>query len=444
MPPLICLWTSKNGERHSNMRSKNYNPPPVDFGHSGRGVSTSVIPSEAKAIRGISSIRAGFGEWRNPFARGRPLPQSPIDYPLLFIVVTLVLIGLILVYAATYHLGFRYLKWQLLRGLGGLFALYLGTKINIHRLGQKPVAWVILLMTIALMALTLFFGKVLGVARRQILLFQPQEFAKLGTLIYLAAYFSALKEESIRPSFIKSTLIPGSAVATVACLVLLQPAVGTSLLISISALVVFFLAGVKWRYMLVILSIAGLLGAIGLTTMPLLRNTRYRYIPERWDKFWSGDRYHQTQALIALGSGGPFGRGLGEGRQKYYFIPKLHKDFIFSALGEDFGFSGCFLVMLLYVLFFLRCLRVAERATTEFGMLLSGGIGTMIILYALTHIAVSLSILPTTGQPLPFISYGGSALTSNLLAAGLILNISRYQNPNPLPKLQPLPLRFRS
>lgn len=402
------------------MRSKGYNR----VGQQSIQDSSFGIRTSGFVVR---SFRTKSYEPRTMNFSRTKLPNANIDYPLLFIVVTLVLIGLVVVYASTYHLGFRYFKWQFLRALTGFLALWLGTKINLLRIEQKTFTWMILCITIILMAATLLFGKVLGVARRQILLFQPQEFAKFGIIIYLAGYFYHLKESNFKPGFIKSTLIPGAAVGIVVLLTLLQPAVGTSVLISISSFAVFIIAGVNWRHLLITFIVGVLSVGAGLVAMPLLRNTKYHYIPERWENFWSGDRYHQTQALIALGSGGPLGRGLGEGRQKYYFIPKLHKDFIFCALGEDFGFAGCLLVMVLYVLFYLRTLRVAEKTTSEFGQILSAGMGTMIILYALLHIAVSLSIIPTTGQPLPFISYGGSALTANLLAAGLILKISRYQ-----------------
>ncbi len=352
--------------------------------------------------------------------------SSTIDYPLLFIVVTLVLVGLVVIYASTYHLGFRYLKWQFVRALAGFFALWVGTKINVLRLARRTVRNAILLITICALLGTVILGRIFGEIR-ELGVFQPQEFAKLGILIWLAGYFSNLNENNPNPDFVKSILIPGSAVGLVVLLTLLQPAFGTAVLIALSSCAVFVFARVRWRYLLILAMMAAILFVGALLAMPSLHNTRYEYILNRWANFRQGDRYHQTQALIALGSGGPFGRGLGEGRQKFYFIPKLPKDFIFCALGEDFGFAGCVVIMVLYGMFFIRVLRIAERNSSEFGQILSLGIGTMINLYALTHIAVSLSLLPTTGQPLPFISYGGSALISNLLTAGILLKISRYQ-----------------
>ncbi|MGQ9707909.1 MAG: FtsW/RodA/SpoVE family cell cycle protein [bacterium] len=353
--------------------------------------------------------------------------KHSVDYPLLFVVVTLVLIGLVLIYASTYHLGFRYLKWQFLRALFGLGVLWFGAKIKVSRLGQKRVGWVLIVSTIGLLILTLFLGNETGVVKRQLLGIQPQEFAKYALIIWLAGYFSSLKEQDLKPKFLNSIIKPGAVVGMIVTLTLLQPAVGTSIIITLASFAMFLFAGVRWRYILFTMLFGIAVVIVGLLAMPVLRNTRYKYIPERWDRFVSGDRYHQTQALIALGSGGPVGRGLGEGRQKFYFLPKLHNDFIFCALGEDFGFVGCVVVMFFYALFFLRALRIAEKTTSEFGQLLSSGIGVVVMLYAMVHIAVSLGCLPTTGQPLPFISYGGSALVANLLAAGLVLSVSRYK-----------------
>ncbi len=356
-------------------------------------------------------------------------PNAPMDYFLLFVVVTLVFLGVVMVYAATYHLGFRYLTKQLGRSLIGLFSLWVGTKLNINQLAKPKVRWVLLMIFIGLLIATLCLGEVVGVTKRNLLgIFQPAEFAKFVLIIWLAGYFADLREESPNPNFVDSVVKPGLVVMVVILLTLFQPAVGTSFIIALSSLIIFILAGVRWRYVLLICFLAGLVGLVGLTVvMPFLKDTKYRYIPERLEKFRQGDRYQQRQALIALGSGGPFGRGLGEGRQKYYFLPKLPKDFIFCAIGEEFGFWGTLGTMVLYLVFLIRGLRIGRKAVMEFGQYLAAGVTIVIFLYALIHQAVSLSVLPTTGQPLPFISYGGSALVANLLAAGMLLKVSRFR-----------------
>ncbi len=333
-----------------------------------------------------------------------------------------------MVFASTYHRGFHYLKWHFLRALIGFGALWVGTKLNVYRFARPRVRWVLLGATVVVLFTTLVFGDVVGVTKRNLLgVLQPAEFAKFVIIIYLAGYFSDLHNSGDKINFFNSLLKPGMVVAMVVGLTLLQPAVGTSVIITISSLMVFLVAGVRWRYLFLGGAIVTAIVIIGIAGMPLLRNTKYKYIPERWDKFINGDRYHQTQALIALGSGGPIGRGLGEGRQKYYFLPKLHKDFIFCTIGEELGFFGCLGIMLLYLVFFLRSCKIAMRTTQAFGQYLACGIAVVILLYALLHIAVSLSIVPTTGQPLPFISYGGSALVANLFAAGMVLKISKFR-----------------
>ncbi len=356
------------------------------------------------------------------------LPNSPIDYQLLVIVLALGVIGLITVYAATYHLGLEYLRGQTLRLLMGCGALWLGMKVNLGRIAGRNFQWLLLIIMLGLLAGAIVLGNLAGVvARREFHGFQPQEFVKYALVIWLAGYFERLRNSDLKPNFLNTVIKPGVIVVLTVGLTLIQPAVGTSVIIGVSSFLIFVLAGVKWRYLLPLLMLGVLLIGLCFAIIPKLRNTKFHYIPDRWEKFCAGDRYHQTQALIALGSGGPFGKGLGESRQKYYFLPKLHKDFIFCLIGEERGFLGTLILILLYILLVYRVTKVAERSVTEFGRLLSGGVGVVITIYAMVHIAVSLSLIPTTGQPLPFISYGGSALVSNMFAAGLVLNVSRHR-----------------
>jgi cell division protein FtsW len=187
----------------------------------------------------------------------------------------------------------------------------------------------------------------------------------------------------------------------------------------VSSFVLFFLVGVKLRYLVPV-------GLVGIVVVVLA----IRYVPharDRWQDFLSGSRYHQEQSLIGIGSGGPVGTGLGEGKQKFFFLPKLHNDFIFAGIGEEFGFIGSLFIYLLYGLLFVRGMRISREAINPFSQYLAGGISVLIFLYALVHVAVTLGLIPTTGQPLPFVSYGGTALVTNLLAAGILLNISRYR-----------------
>jgi cell division protein FtsW len=408
LPHLIYLRIFRPEEGHSKMRSGSY---------SRSGLWT--VPGSG----------AGFYNLSN---RSDPIlasiPNSAIDYPLFLLLCAFGCIGLIAVYASTYHIGSSYLKSHLLRLGIGFIALLLAMKVNLRRLASRNFQWLMLIITLGLLVGAIIYGNIGGeVARRRLGVFQPQEFAKFALIIWLAGYFEELNESGRKQSFINAVVKPGMVVMVVVGVTLAQPAVGTGVIVAIASFVLFVFAGVRWRYLLTIVVVAGLLIGAGLKIMPALRNTKFRYIPERWDNFVAGDRYHQQQALIALGSGGLFGKGLGEGRQKYYFLPKLHKDFIFCTIGEEFGFLGCSVIFLLYALLLLRMVKIGEQSATEFGRLLSGGVGAVITVYAMVHILVSLNVVPCTGQPLPFISYGGSALVANMFATGLVLNVSRHK-----------------
>lgn len=346
-------------------------------------------------------------------------PNSPVDSLVLFVVVTLVMIGLMVVYAATYHLGISHLKWQLVRVAVGLLALFLGSRLRISAfagvLGKG-----LLILTLAALVVTVVLGRSVGVATRWLGFIQPAELAKFVLPMWLAVHFADLKSRHAKDwNFKNSVAKPGAVVLIVLALILLQPAIGTTVIVALSAFAMFFTAGVKFRYLVPIALVAVLLVSVTVRFQP--------YARKRIHDFVAGDRYQQRQSLIAFGSGGPVGKGLGEGKQKYYFLPKLHTDFIVAAVGEEFGFAGSLVIFLLYGGFLVAGMAIGQRANSHLGQYLASGIVITIFSYALVHVAVALGMLPPTGQPLPFISFGGSALVSNLFAAGVLLSVSRYQ-----------------
>ncbi len=376
--------------------------------------------SQAKRMI-LMNRRSGRPGATSPARRStkRERPNGPIDPWLLLVVVTLVMIGLMVVYAATYHRGISHLKWQLIRAGVGLLALLIGTRLRFAvlagRLGRS-----LLVATLGVLVVTIVLGKSVGVATRWLGFIQPAEVAKFVLPMWLAAYFADLKS---RPSsewnFRKSVVTPGAVVLAVLVLTLLQPAIGTTVIIAASAGALFFVAGVKFKYLVPIGIVVVLLVAATVKFHP--------YAQKRIRDFMTGDRYQQRQSLIAIGSGGPVGKGLGEGKQKFYFLPKLHTDFIVAAVGEEFGFIGSLGIFLLFGGFLIGGMAIGLRANSYFGQYLASGIVITIFMYALIHVAVALGLLPPTGQPLPFISFGGSALVSNLFAAGVLLSISRYR-----------------
>ena len=274
-----------------------------------------------------------------------------------------------------------------------------------------------------MLVLTLAIGFVFKGAQRWMrlgpIMIQPAEFAKFALIVWLAGYFDSLKELGRDQHALWGFLLPGAVVLGVVGLTLLQPAVGTSFIIAVTSLALFVVVGVKWWRLVVTVGVGVVLFAIAVTCIPHAR--------DRFAKFRAGKHRQQEQSLIAIGSGGPFGRGLGESRQKFQFLPKMHNDFIFAEIGEEFGFIGSAAVCLLYLILFLYGMKISSEARTPFGQYLAAGITLTVFLYSIVHIAVALGLIPTTGQPLPFISSGGSALLSNLFAVGALLNVSRYR-----------------
>jgi len=360
------------------------------------------------------------GQWQG--ARHPERPSGPIDSTVLFVVVTLVLIGVTLVYATTCHKGVAFLKSQGLRAIAGLLVLCLGAKLR-YTIWNRKTKWVMLIGSAGVLMLTLIAGLMFKDVRRALgsglISFQPAEFAKFALLAWLAGYFDSVKERGVEQQLFWGCLFPGTVVLGVVGLTLMQPAVGTSFIIAVASLALFVVAGVKWRYLLVAVVVSVGLFVLAITCIP--------YARDRWTKFRNGKHGQQEQSLIAIGSGGPFGRGLGESRQKFQFLPKMYNDFIFAEIGEEFGFVGSVAVFLLYLILFLYGMKISSEARTPFGQYLAAGITLVIFLYALVHTAVALGLIPTTGQPLPFISSGGSALLSNLFAIGVLLNVSRYR-----------------
>jgi len=363
------------------------------------------------------------GQWGG--ARRPERPSGPIDSTVLFVVVTLVLIGVTLVYATTCHKGVLFLKSQGLRAGAGLLALCLGAKFR-YSVWNRKAKWVMLAGSAGVLVLTLAVGFMFKDVRRALgsgaLSFQPAEFAKFALLVWLAGYFDSVKERGVEQRVFWACVLPGTVVLSIVGLTLMQPAVGTSFIIAVASLALFVVAGVRWRHLLVTVAVSVALFVLAVTCIP--------YAHDRWTKFRVGKHRQQEQSLIAIGSGGPFGRGLGESRQKFQFLPKMYNDFIFAEIGEEFGFIGSVAVSLLYLILFLYGMKISSEARTPFGQYLAAGITLVIFIYALVHIAVALGLIPTTGQPLPFISSGGSALLSNLFAVGVLLNVSRYRRSN--------------
>ena len=252
--------------------------------------------------------------------------------------------------------------------------------------------------------------------------FQPSEFAKLGLVIFLA-YLLAKKEEKIRSfsfGFLPPVLLSGLVIA----LVMKEPDFGAAFFLTVMVFLLLFVSGARVIY------IAGAFLVAIPVAYALLINVGYRY--KRLMSFirpWedpSGTSFQIIQSFLSFGSGGLFGLGLGEGRQKLFFLPAPHTDFIFSVIGEELGLVGAMVVVLLFFILTLRGIQIGLSLEDRFGVYLALGITLMISLQAVINMGVVLGLLPTKGLTLPFISYGGTSLIANLAGVGILLHLSTH------------------
>jgi len=359
--------------------------------------------------------------------------MQDFDRPLFLSIVILTLVGLVMVYsagAAVGHYRFdeplhylsRQAAWLLLGGL--LFWLLVRTDYR----QWEPLVWPFFVVSLALLVAVLIPGVGVEVngARRWLriagLTVQPSEVVKLAA-VALLAHNLPRKGECLRD--FRNGLVPQLIlVGAPTFLIYHQPDLGNAVVVAAVGLLLLYLAGARVVHLSFLL----------VTVVPVLAwkivDTGYRvrrlvaFLDPWADPTDSG--WQITQSLMALGSGGVTGTGLADGVQKLYFLPEPHTDFIFSVVGEELGLLGTLAVAACFLLFAWRGLRVAVRAPTPFGQYLAAGIVILITLQALLNMMVCTSLVPTKGLPLPFVSYGGTSLVLNLVAAGVLLNISRW------------------
>lgn len=359
-------------------------------------------------------------------------PGSP-DYILFYAVLALLGIGVVMVYSASavsanvnFNDSYYFLKRQFVWAALGLVAMVFTMNIDYH-VWQK-FAKPILYLTIFLLVLVLVpgMGKVVNGARRWLgvgsIYIQPSEIAKLSMVLFmtfnLTKYQDRLKKfrGGLLPQLLILLLIFG--------LILKEPDLGTALSIAGTVFVMFFVAGAR-VFHLGSLAAVGVVGVTAAVLMEPYRLKRLIAFSDPWaDPLDTG--YHIIQSLYAIGSGGLFGVGLGRSREKFLYLPEPHTDFIFSILGEELGLIGTLTILTLFFLFAWRGLKIAMSAADVYGSVLATGLTTMILLQALMNIAVVTASMPVTGIPLPFLSFGGSALIFTLAGVGILLNISRH------------------
>ena len=364
--------------------------------------------------------------------------KQSYDRWLLFVVLLLLLVGLTAVYSSTSVISpdllekfhkkgvmvsqFGFIKKQLLTMGLGLIAMFIAFKVPLSLVRKMSIPLLVISFVCLLMVFTKF-GITAGGARRWIRIwpstFQPSELVKLCVVLSLSYYMSRAQYSKEKFS---SFLVPILIMGVFQVVFLKQPDFGAAMSLGLLTMSMLFLSGIKLRYIF----------SLGILLIPVV--TKLLYEPYRWKRVaafldpWKdpqGSGFQLVQSFIALGSGGLTGVGLGESKEKLFFLPEVHTDFIFSMIGEELGFIGAALVALLFFIFFLKGISIARKAADPFHYYLAYGLSIMIALQAIFNFAVVTGMLPTKGLPLPFISYGGSSLITNMIAVGLLLNVSR-------------------
>lgn len=348
------------------------------------------------------------------------------DFALLFSVIILTLFGLFMIYNASSYVAFRdfgdkysYFKDQTVWAILGFGALTVASFFDYRKLYNLALP----ILVTSIFLLFLIFVPGLGIdalgARRWInfgfFVLQPSEFVKLALIIYLSAWFS-VKEKGRFMAFI---LLIGFIIG----LVMLQPDMGTAMIILGLSVVIYFLSGGNIYYILGLAPVVAILALVMIIFEPyrLARLTTFLN-PE---SNILGQSYHLRQILIALGSGGLFGVGLGNSLQKYAYLPEATTDSIFAIMAEEIGYVGVLIFISIVLFVVYRGFYISMHAKDTFGKLLAAGITTFIAIQAIINLSAQTALMPLTGVPLPFISYGGSALIINLVSVGILLNISR-------------------
>jgi cell division protein FtsW len=349
-------------------------------------------------------------------------------------VIGLALFGIVMVYSASavvaqgeQHSQFHYVIKQAVWTLIGFGAMILATQFDYQRLRNRRLVYGLLIGTVVLLLAVFAFPSING-AHRWIRFgsfsIQPSEGAKLAFAIFLAYYLEkrAGEETSFWRTLAPCLLVMGA----LAALILKEPDLGTAMMLAIVCFAVCYSAGVRvWH--LAMVSLPMLFVVVCMLIFSPFRRGRIIAFLDPWaDPLGKG--YQVVQSLISIGSGGTRGLGFAQGKQKMFFLPFAHSDFIYAVVGEELGLFGAIVVVLVFAVFLWRGMRAALRAPDRFGMLLGLGLVVGIVAQALFNISVAIALLPAKGIPLPFISYGGSSLVPTLAAAGLLLNISQYAN----------------
>lgn len=390
----------------------------------------------------MGMIRRSFAQMRGVLRRNvvasaetapKRLPMGSPDALLMGTVLALVAFGVVMVYSASavfasqqFHNGQHFLIRQSFYAIGGLFLLFAFTRVDYH--GLRRLTYVMLGGSVLLMLyVALGFGHAAGGAARWIAVgpihIQPAETSKVAIIFWLA-YSLSKKADQIR-SFSVGFLPHALMAGLLMLLCLKQPDFGSALMIGLITFVLLFTAGAKTGYIFAAIILFSPIAYL-LVTGSEYRMRRIRAFLAPFEHRYDIG-YQISESLMSFGSGGVTGVGIGDSRQKLFFLPEAHTDFISAIVGEELGFVGIVALVIAFGIVVVRGLRIAFRAKDDYGTYLAVGITMFVGIQAFTNLAVAMGLLPTKGLVLPFISFGGSSLLVNCAAMGVLLNVSRHQ-----------------
>lgn len=362
--------------------------------------------------------------------------MRPDRQAFIILVSLLVALGVVMIYSSSaiyaqeiYKDPLFFLKRHLIYLALGLvgFGWILSLKPGQLRQWSKPMMLILLLSL--MMVLIPGIGTKVSGARRWFrfgaVSFQPSEFAQVAVILYMADVLT--RKRGLLKDFFQGVLPALLVLGLTFGLILIEPDLGTSVATAVVAILMLFLAEVDWKIITPIFFAAVPVLVVLIAMKPYRMRRVMAYMNPWADPEGAG--FQLIQSLVALGSGGWLGTGLGESRQKLFYLPAAHTDFIFSVIGEELGFIGLTIILILFFLMFWYGIRLALSAPDSFGMLTATGIIMLFALETLVHVAVTTGTIPTKGLPLPFISYGGSSLIANLMAVAVLLNVVRPVTP---------------
>ena len=361
--------------------------------------------------------------------------KGTMDMEFLIILMIILLFGLIMVGSASsvtalYRQGdsLYFLKKQLLMAVLGVIGMFVLSRIDYHYLSSWKVILPASVVVWIMLFIPLFSAEDLNGAKRWINLggmsFQPSELAKVVWILLFSRVCSEQSKEALndfKRSWITYAVILGAVILPL----LLQPHKSAIILITAVCGIIVIIAGANLKYLLAVIPI----GLLGVTVLLLSSEYSISRITSFLDPFQdpTGDGWQVIQSLYAIGSGGLFGKGLGQSVQKALYIPEPHNDFIFAVICEELGFAGAFFVLFLFFLLIMRCIKISMEAPDKLGKLISVGLAALIAVQVIVNICVVTSMFPVTGMPLPFFSAGGTNLLFTIASMGILLNVSRQR-----------------